>query len=138
MSPWEEMEHFDKPFVTAVDCPQGITIVAGTDPRRVVLQLANPTSMPLYHQVGDALTLLSSSVGALLANSLPPLLFTQQWYGPLVQYQHCIFNPNAAPVTIQVTQILLKDWPSNGSTRMGDPGSGAYYRVRHDPGSVVE
>jgi hypothetical protein len=138
MSPWEEMEHFDKPLVSAVTCPQGVTIVVGTDPRRVVLQLANPTSMPLYHQVGDAVPALSSSVGASLVNNLPPLLYTQQWYGVFVQYQHCVFNPDPAPVTIQVTQILLKDWPVNGSARVGNLGGSVNHRTRYDPGSVVE
>lgn len=107
------MEHFDKPLVTAVVCPTGITIVAGTDPRRVYIQLANPTSQPLYHQVGDAVAAFSSSVGSFFSNSLIPITYHQQWDGPMSQYQHCVFNPNAGSVTIQVTEVRLKDWPEH-------------------------
>jgi hypothetical protein len=112
MSPWQELEYFDFPFVSAVVCPPGMTDVVGIDPRRVVLQLANPTSVPLLTAPGGDVPPLSMGVGQLLPNTLVPVLVVQQLHGPLAQFGWSVFNPTANPVTIQVIQVLLKSWPA--------------------------
>jgi hypothetical protein len=113
MSPWDEMEHFDIPFVTIVTCvPGAITVLVQKDPRRVALYINNPTSLAVVLAPNDVPVGLVAGTGYCLSNTSYPFSVKQKDDGALAQVAWCAANGNASSVDIQVIQLLLKDWPN--------------------------
>jgi len=113
MAPWDEMEWFDQPKVTAFTVGvTPVTTLCGVEPRRAVLMIGCTAAAGANAVVCPFSSANLPSFGFALSQSVPPIIVNQKDYGSLVQWSWFGVG-SAAGIKVQVVELLLKAWPQD-------------------------